>query len=372
VLITILTIIFVIFLFAVLVIGHEFGHFVLAKRNGIKVDEFGLGFPPRIGRGKQIGETLYTLNWLPLGGFVRLAGEDGAETAVGTFAAAPLWAKSKTLLAGVVMNLIMAFLILFVLALTGLPGLGAQFEPSFLHPGYAQPKELLLGTVGANSPAASLGLKRGDYILAANGTSLSSDEQLRDFTSSHAGQTVTLKLRQNGTNVQTRQVKLRQPSDQGILGVTTQPVYKLRYSPGEAVIAAAWITGALFVATVAAVVGLIIHIPSLIMGLFSSQIPAAAATASGPVGIIVILTSLSSLGLSYIFLFMANISVALAGFNVLPLPALDGGRLAVAIVRRITKGRISTEAEGIYHGIGFIALLGLVALISIYDLRKFF
>lgn len=370
-LINLLTIIFVIFLFAVLVIGHELGHFILAKRNGIKVEEFGLGFPPRLGHGKQIGETLYTLNWLPLGGFVRLAGEDGDETTAGTFAAASLWAKSKTLLAGVVMNLIMAWFILFVLSLTGLPGLGAQFEPSFLHPSYAQPKQLLLSTVGANSPAASLGLKRGDFILAANGTGLTSDEQLRDFTTSHAGQTVALKVRHNG-NVETRQVKLRQPSEQGILGVTTQPVYKLRYSLGEAVIAAAWITGALFVATVIAVVGLIIHIPSLIMGLFSSHIPAVAATASGPIGIIVILTSLSSLGLSYIFLFMANISVALAGFNVLPLPALDGGRLAVAIVRRLTKGRISTEAEGIYHGIGFLALLGLVALISIYDLRKFF
>lgn len=368
---TILTIIFVIILFAALVVGHELGHFLLAKRNGIKVEEFGLGFPPRIGHGRQIGETLYTLNWLPLGGFVRLAGEDGDAETAGTFAAASLWAKTKTLLAGVGMNLVMAFLILFVLCLTGLPGLGAQFEPSFLHPGYAQPKELLLATVGANSPAASLGLKRGDYVLAANGVRLSSDDQLRQFTASHAGQTVTLKLRQHG-NVETRTVKLRQPSEQGVLGVTTQPVYKLRYNLGEAIAAAAWITGALFVATVVAVVGLLVHIPSLIMGLFSSQIPAAATAASGPVGIIVILTSLSSLGLSYIFLFMANISVALAGFNVLPLPALDGGRLAVAVVRRITKGRISTEAEGLYHGIGFLALLALVALISIYDLRKFF
>jgi regulator of sigma E protease len=357
-------------LFILLVVGHEFGHYILARRNGVRVDEAGVGFPPRIGKGKKVGDTLYTVNWIPLGGFVRLAGEDGTSKDPGTFAAASLWAKTKILLAGVTMNLIIAVVILFALCMVGLPGLGSQFEPSFLHPGYAQPRQLLLTSVSPNSPASSIGLKKDDYVLAGNGQTFTTADQLSKFTTEHAGQTVTLLVREGG-QTETRQVTLRKLNNDGILGVSPQQVYKLRYSPLDALIAALWITATLFVATIVAVINLIIHIPSLIAGLFSSSVPAAAANASGPVGIVYILTSLGGLGLSYLFLFMANISVALAAFNVLPLPALDGGRWAVAVVRRLTKGRISTEAEGLYHGIGFLALIALVILISVYDFRKF-
>jgi regulator of sigma E protease len=363
-------ILLLIIVLAPLVIAHEFGHFVMARRNGVRVDEFGIGFPPRAGKGRQVGETLYTLNWLPLGGFVRLAGEDGESSEAGTFAAASLWAKTKILLAGVTMNLIIAVGVLFLLCLVGIPGLGSQFEPSFLHPSYAQPKQLILTSVETGSPAASIGLKRDDYILSANGQNLTTETELQDFTAAHAGKTVTLVVRESGTTT-TKQVTLRQPNSDGILGVSPQQVYKLRYSPLDALIAAIWITGALFVATIVAVVTLIIHIPSLIVGLFGSGVPASAQAASGPVGIVYILTHLGGLGLAYFFLFVANISVALAAFNVLPLPALDGGRLAVAYVRRLSGGRISSESEGIYHSIGFIALIGLVIIITIYDLRKF-
>lgn len=369
--ITLFTIIFVALLFTVLVVGHEFGHFIMAKRNGVEVEEFGVGFPPRVGKGKLVNGTIYSLNWLPLGGFVRMAGEDGNDAKPGTFSAASLWVKTKILLAGVVMNLIMAVVILYAVCLTGLPGLGAQFEPSFLKPTYAQPKQLLLTNVEAGSPAQAAGLVRDDKLLNIGGVKLNTDTQLRDYTNAHAGVTTTITYIHN--NVQkTATVQLRQPNDKGILGVESQQTYKLKYGIFGSLVAAVWITGALFVATIVAVVSLIIHIPVLILGLFSSQVPAAAAAASGPVGIVYILTNLSHLGFAYIFLFMANISVALAGFNVLPLPALDGGRLAVAALRRVTGGKISTESEATYHGIGFIALLGLVALITVYDIRKFF
>jgi regulator of sigma E protease len=370
VLVTILTFIVALCLFVLLVVGHEFGHFIMAKRSGIRVDEFGIGFPPRIGKGRQVGETLYTFNWLPLGGFVRLAEEDGTSQEPGTFAAASLWVKTKVLMAGVTINLIIAVVILFVLAMVGLPALGSQFEPSFLHPSYAQPKQLLLTKVEAGSPAAQIGLKKDDYLLSANGQAVTDAMQLQQFTARHAGQTVTLVVRESGQTL-TKAVKLRQPSDKGILGVSPQQVYKLRYNPIEALAAAIWITGTIFVITIIAVINLIVHLPTLIVGLFGSSIPAPVQDASGPVGIVYILTSLGGLGLSYLFLFIANISIALAALNVLPLPALDGGRLAVAYVRRLSKGRISTESEGLYHGVGFIALIGLVVIITIYDLRKF-
>jgi regulator of sigma E protease len=365
-----LVIILIVLLFASLVILHEWGHFVSAKRNGVEVEEFGLGFPPRLWSRKVRG-TLYSINLLPLGGFVRLKDEDGGDGAPGTFAGARFGVKAKVLLAGVGMNLITAFVLLYGLCVIGLPALGGGFEPRFLQSTYAQPKQLILAEVEAGSPAAKAGLARGDYILSADGTKLETDNALRSFTKDHAGREVMLHVRSKDDERDVR-VQLREPNTkQGYLGVVSQQVYKLRYDPLRAVVAAGYITGALFVATIVGVLELLVHIPALLVGLFSSSVPQAAQTASGPLGIIFILKSISSLGLSYIFLFMANIAVALAAFNVLPLPALDGGRLAVIAVQRVTGRRISADTEAKIHGIGFMVLIGLMVLISVYDLRKY-
>ncbi|HVQ45074.1 MAG TPA: M50 family metallopeptidase [Candidatus Saccharimonadia bacterium] len=364
-----LVIILVIVLFSLLVILHELGHFVAARRGGVEVEEFGIGFPPRLW-GKKIKGTLYSINWFPLGGFVRLKGEDTAESGAGTFAAAKFGTKAKILLAGVAMNLLTAVVLLYGLCVTGLPALGPSFEPSFLHTEYAQPRELILAEVVAGSPAAAAGLKRGDYLLSAGGTKLASEAALRDYTKTHAGQTVQLQVR-SGSAAREVSVKLREAgSKDGYLGVGSQQVYKLRYDPLSAVAAALYITGALFVATIVGVVMLLVHIPALLVGLFSPAVPAAAEAASGPLGIVFILQSLSSLGLAYIFVFMANIAVALAAFNVLPLPALDGGRLAVITLRRFMKRSISAETEAKIHTIGFMALMALMVVITIYDVRK--
>ncbi len=366
-----ITIILIILLFASLVLVHEWGHFAAARRNGVGVEEFGFGFPPKVW-GRVRKGVLYSINLLPLGGFVRLKGEDAEDNGPGTFGGSSFGTKVKILLAGVGMNLVSAVVLLYVLCLVGLPGLGAPFEPSFLHSSYAQPRQLILADVAAGSPAAKAGLQRGDYLLTLDGQTMSTDQQLRDTTKARAGQTVTLAVRHDGHD-RTLQVTLRGPkATDGFLGVIAQQVYQLRYDLLSALVAALYITGSLFVATIWGVIQLIIGIPALIGGLFSSSVPAAAEQASGPVGIIFILKSLSSLGFSYVILFMANISVALAAFNVLPLPALDGGRLAVAAVRRFTKRKWSAAAEARYHGIGFIALIVLMLLISVYDLRKYF
>src|SRR5687768_6168249 len=141
-----LIIILVILLFSLLVILHEWGHFMAARRDGVDVEEFGIGFPPKLW-GKKVGGTLYTINLLPLGGFVRLKGEDGDARGSGTFGGAKYSTKVKILLAGVGMNLVTAVVILYGLCVTGLPGLGAPFEPKFLASEYAQPPQLLLAQV---------------------------------------------------------------------------------------------------------------------------------------------------------------------------------------------------------------------------------
>jgi membrane-associated protease RseP (regulator of RpoE activity) len=166
-------------------------------------------------------------------------------------------------------------------------------------------------------------------------------------------------------------VTLRSAKD-GALGVYSQQTYKLRYDPLTAVAAAGYITAKMLWITIVGIVTLLINIPALILGLFAPQVPAAAAAASGPIGIIYIMLNIGSFGWSYIWLLIANISVALAAFNVLPLPALDGGRLAVDVFKRLTGRRISEHAESLYHTIGFAALMGLVLLISAYDVKRFF
>jgi regulator of sigma E protease len=352
-----------------LVILHEWGHFIAARRGGVDVEEFGIGFPPRLW-GKKVGPTLYSVNLLPLGGFVRLKGEDGAETGPGTFGSAKYPIKAKILLAGVGMNLVTAVIILYALCVIGLPALGAPFEPTFLKNTYAQPKQLLLVDVEAGSPADHAGLKRGDYVLSADGSIIDDDAALRDFTKAHAGQNVDLSFRTAGSQ-RNVMVKLRPAgSSNGYLGVGTHQIYKLRYDPLSAFVAAIYITGALFVATIVGVFQLLISIPVLIVGLFSASIPAQAQAASGPLGIFFILKSISVLGYSYVFLFMANIAVALAAFNVLPLPALDGGRLAIITVQKLARRRLSTETEAKIHAYGFMALIGLMVIITIYDIRK--
>ncbi len=366
-----LIIIAIILLFASLIILHEAGHFWSARRNGVEVEEFGFGFPPKLW-GKMHKGTLFSFNLLPLGGFVRLKGEDAADNGPGTFGGSSIGAKTKILLAGVGMNLLTAFLLFYVLCVTGIPGLGSMFEPSFLHSTYAQPKQLMLAEVVKGSPAAGAGLVRGDLILKLNNTVLTSDNDLRDATKTHAGESVQLLIKQQGDEKLVTVTLRPASSTEGYLGVVSQQVYKLKYDPLTAIAAAAYVTLALLLATIVGVFQLIIHIPSLIVGLFSAGVPAAAQAASGPVGIIFIMKALTTLGWSYVILFMANISVALAAFNVLPLPALDGGRLAVILFGRFTKRHMSPESEARYHTIGFMALIALMILISVYDLRKYF
>src|SRR5262249_23547943 len=159
---------------------------------------------------------------------------------------------------------------------------------------------LIMAEVEKGSPAASVGLQRGDYIMSANGKKLESDEDLRTFTKANAGREVLLHVRSQGDERDVK-VKLREPgTKEGYLGVVSQQVYKLRYDPLSALVAAVYVTGALFVATIVGVVGLIVSLPVLLFDLFSSSVPKAAQAASGPLGIFFILKSISSLGFAYI------------------------------------------------------------------------
>lgn len=354
-----LTILFVVFIFGLLIFIHELGHFVAARRSKVEVDEFGLGFPPRL-YGRKVGRTIYSINWLPLGGFVKLKGEDTADNSAGSFGAASFWSKTKILAAGVSMNLAAAYLILVWLCVSGLPPLiPSQF--SFGTPVYNQPKQVMAVQVAEDSPAARAGLQRGDMIVKANGQLIQNEQELVDFTKANAGQAVELETTQAGSTKNLR-VQLRDASETGgFLGVTPLQTYKLQYSMLDAVVTAAGITLQLMWATLAA-------FGALIVGLFATG--QVSEQVAGPVGIVAILTNIMQFGFAYVLSFIASISISLAVINALPLPALDGGRWFMIAAQKVSGRRLSDRAEGMVHAAGFFALIALMVVVTFFDIQR--
>lgn len=364
-----LAIAIVILIFGLLVFVHELGHFVAARRAGIVVEEFGFGFPPRL-VGRKRGGTLYSINLLPLGGFVRLKGEDSADSSKGSFGAAAFADKVKVLLAGVGMNLVTAYVVLLGLCWTGLPPM-IEGQFSVGTPREVQPRQLLVAELGSGSPAAEAGIRKGDFILAANGQKFSREEELLDFTRSHAGQEVQLAVRQGSEH---RQLNVRLRGEEegkkaGYLGVTPLQTYKLAYGL-ESPIVAAGLLVQLVAATLVGVLTFLANVPSLFLGLLTRAPVSETATATGPVGLVVIITNLLHLGLSYIAMFVAAISVSLAVFNVLPIPAVDGGRLALVVYQRITGRTLNPAREALIHTTGFVLLILLMVVVTALDIKR--
>jgi regulator of sigma E protease len=358
----ILAIILVVVLFSLLVIVHELGHFVVARMSGVEVQEFGVGFPPQAWA-RKIGRTLYSVNWLPLGGFVRMRGEDGGDQSPGSFGGASLRAKTAILLAGVGMNALTAYMLILVLCIWGLP---AAFATSFNlpQPAASSPQRVLVLEIAKDSPAATSGLEKGDKLLSANGQQLASEQQLVDFTHDHAGTTASFEVEHGGATT-TKQIKLRDPEagkDSGYLGVTPLAVQNLAFG-WRAPIVAASLLGQMIWGTLAG-------FATTIAGLFHHQQGGAAVAVAGPVGIVVIMTNALYLGAGYVIFFLATISVSLAILNALPIPALDGGRLALIWFGKLRRKPVSPELEAKIHTVGFALLLLLMAIVTVIDLRR--
>lgn len=353
-------ILLVILIFGLLVFVHEFGHFVAAKRAGVEVEEFGFGFPPRL-LGVPYRGTLYSLNAIPLGGFVKMKGETLEDTTPGSFGATNFWQKTQILLAGVAMNILTAYILLVILCATGLPPV-IDGQYSFGAPSYSQPKAVMAVEVVSGSPAAAAGLQRGDLITHGNGQRLTSEDGLLTFTKAHAGQTITLEVSHRGT-ARTIHPQLRGPkATDGFLGVTPFQTYALRYSLPDAIVTAAGITLQLMWATLGAFGGLIAGL--FIHGKVSSDV-------TGPVGIVVLLKNIIDLGIGYVLIFVASISISLGVINALPLPALDGGRWALALVQRVTKRTLNSDIETWVHATGFAALILLMVVVTYFDIKRF-
>lgn len=339
-----------------LVLIHELGHFLTARLFKVRVLEFGIGFPPRARVLRAKGETLWTLNWLPIGGFVRLEGEDGdAADDPRSFAAQPLRVRLAILVAGVVMNILLAFVIFFGIAWLASPVVGVR-----------------IGEVETGSPAAAAGLTVDDRIfgVADERFDLFGDRSLTDALRSRAGQTVPLLVRRaDGTEI-TISATLR-PVEQlapqvGALGVRDlELVYSGAYVGHDPVSSAGIATDQL-----TRWGGLILGgLASLVDGFIKD--PTAPPPASGPIGIAVSLADIFLGSGPILTLFVAGIlSVNLGVVNILPFPPLDGGRMFVMVLKRFAGKRISLRAERLTYAVGFVFLIAFILWISGFDIAR--
>lgn len=364
-----------ILLFIGLVVVHEWGHFIMARRNGVEVEEFGIGFPPRAWL-KRIkskkGDYDFTLNWLPLGGFVKLKGENDSDEEPGSFGAASLSAKIKIMVAGVFMNLVTAFVLLTIVAFVGIPKL---LENQFTVASDTKiiKQQLFVGYVEDDSPAQRAGLEVRDQLLAVGDTTVDNPESFPEVTKQHAGQTVDITYLRDDTQRttsatlrSTEEVEASKNTDEpkGHLGVAPS-TYVLQRSTWSAPIVAG---GLIKQFTTETLKGL----GRALASAFQGEGKKASEQVAGPVGIFVILKDGSLLGYEFVLLIIAVISLTLAIMNVLPIPALDGGRLFVTLVFRALGKPLTKNVEDAIHGTGFMLLMALFVLITVVDVRRFF
>lgn len=369
----------------ILVVAHELGHALVARRYGTVVEEFGIGFPPRAWSKKVVKSFLgkgveYSINWLPLGGFVKLQGEHDDDTEAGDYGAMTFWQKTQVLLAGVAVNWILAVVLITILAIVGIPKIVPdQFSVKGDTQTISQPVELV--AVSKDLPAARAGLLPGDKILNFNTKPVSSPEELSTLTTENKGRMVSITY-QRGKGTYMTQVALRasDSNQQGYLGVepSQKQVMKATWS---APIVGVGTTVQLTWLTLQGLGQLVGNTASgLVMKLSpdkasqqqaNTNLAAASNSVAGPLAIFgIIFPAADKMGLSYVVMIAAVISLTLAVMNILPIPALDGGRWFVTALYRIMRKPLKRETEERIHGTGFMVLMLLVVIITIADIGK--
>lgn len=357
------TIILIIFILGILILAHEGGHFFAAKRSGVRVHEFGFGFPPKL-FSRTVGETEYSVNMLPFGGFVRLEGEDGsaqggADTP-NSFANKPLRTKLLIVLAGVAMNWLLAATLFGFLSIVGAPISVPDSE-------VVQDARVIVTSTADGSPADMVGMSIGEQIIG-----LTSDtetvtpnriEEVKTFLETHAGQEVQIML---ATAEQTRTVRItprvNPPDGEGAVGISLMRIAIVRHpwyeAPWRGVFLASSLTLALADGFRDAFTTFFIE-HKAVEGL------------AGPIGIAYLTGEVRSLGFLFLVNFVAILSLNLALINILPFPALDGGRAVIAFLERIRGKAFPLAVLSRINAAGFAALLVLLVLVTISDFQNY-
>ncbi|MFZ1301728.1 MAG: M50 family metallopeptidase [Candidatus Microsaccharimonas sp.] len=363
----------------VLVAAHELGHAIVAKRNGVVVEEFGIGFPPRAWKKKLKNGVLFTLNWLPLGGFVKLQGEHDAANKKGDYGAATFWQKTKILYAGVVVNWLIAVVLLSILAVTGLPKIiPNQFSVPSDTTTISSPVQI--GVITKGYPAEKAGLQKGDKIVSLAGESIDNSAEMIDVSKQHRGEVVVVVFERGGQQ-KTAEVSLRD-ADAAVFGATLGQRESIK-ATWSAPIVGIVTTGQYTWVTIQGLGQLVTDFFGGLLGQLSTseegreaateKLDRAGESVAGPVGILgVIFPAASEAGFSQVIFLAAIISLTLAVMNALPIPSLDGGRWFVTALFKVMKKPLTKDLEEKIHGTGFMVLLGLILLVTIADVFKLF
>lgn len=327
-----------------LILGHEFGHFIVAKWRGIRIEEFGIGFPPHLATLFVAGETKYTLNWIPFGGFVRPAGENDPEVPDGLAASGKL-TRALVLLAGPAANVLLAF-VAFVLAF------------KFAAPDF---ERVLISEVVPDSPAYSAGIQAGDIVELVDEVEITSFQNLQRVIGDHLGEAITIVVLRGGDRISVDLVpRVEFPEGQGPIGAT------LGYPPDDL----GWLESMrLGGESIGAQVLAILQLPGRIM---SGSATEQETRVAGLKGIHDMIAWASDIDQStqrpfFTLNIVGVISIGLALANLLPIPALDGGRLLFVFIEALIGRRISPRLEGFAHAIGFLLLLALMVYFNLQD-----
>lgn len=354
------TVLIFIALIAVLILVHEAGHFFAAKRAGVRVEEFGFGFPPRM-MSWQKGETTYSLNWVWLGGFVKIHGEEGEGTGDRqSFASRSVATRGLIVAAGVLMNFLLAAALFSTGRMIGLPTVVEE-------PGQAsrlRDLKIQIIEVRERSPAKEAGLAIGDTIIAVNGQRVSEVDEVQRIVEDHRGKEIVLEILHDGQPRTLRVApRLTPPSGEGPLGLAMVKTGTERLSWYRAIPAGIRDTFALSWLFLKGLWG-------IALTFFTSG--RVAADVAGPVGIAAITGRVAKLGLTYLLQFAAMLSLNLAIINLLPIPALDGGRLVFLLIEKLKGRALSQHFEQTAHRLGFALLITLMVLITIRDIAHYF
>ncbi len=365
-----MSIIIFLIVLAALVFVHELGHFLAAKKSGIRVDEFGLGFPPRI-IGKKIGETVYSLNWIPFGGFVKIFGENPDEAAISgsdssrSLVNKPKYIQVMVLIAGIFFNFLFAWALISV---SFMSGVAASSEDYAQYASRIQNERVMITSVSAKSPAAEVGIKPGDVIkeidfkttiLKAPAVSI---EDIQKVIADSKGEDMTIVL-------------ARGAEEKVVHVVSKQGIVPDRYAVGIAmdkagtlalpIHLAIWEGGKFTLHLIGQVAsGLWTFISQAFMG------TADYSSVSGPVGIVGMVGDATTLGFTYLLMFTALISINLGVINLIPFPALDGGRIFFVIIEAIIRRPIQPKIANMVNSVGFVLLLLLMLVVTYKDIAK--
>jgi regulator of sigma E protease len=376
-----LTVLVFIIILGLLIFVHELGHFLVARRSGIRVDEFGFGFPPRIAgivRDKKTGKinfilgsrrtrqenTVYSLNWIPLGGFVRIKGEEGgSENEPDSFSGKPAWTRIKVLAAGVLMNFLLGWILLSIVFMIGAPQAADSVQ------GDLRGQRIQISQVVEDSPADAAGLKIGDEISGCQSPhprceeEFSSSSDLQEVVADFKGKELVLSAKR-GKDIFSATVVPRAdyPENQGPLGVSLVETVIVSFPWHEAIVKG-------LIATLSIIALIFSAIFDIVRGLLGAE--KVVVDIAGPVGIAYLTKQVTYLGLVYIMQFAALLSINLGIINGLPFPALDGGRIIFIAIEKIKGSPVSRKVENFMHTVGFALLIALMILVTFRDIIRF-